>query len=177
MCEWQWTMRGCSSVWIRNCYELLLILVRETSVFKLNHSAEEYGVSPGCVMVTLARSQLSSQRRKRGILDRKICFLGRRPWLFQRSIKMIFPGGLNAAVIYRSLMLLNHWKISRGRHKLSASRESIITPTGALYVHTENLKVVLYKYYIPESVIVRMFTLRKWLLTEAKPRSIIIFEG
>ena len=36
---------------------------------------------------------------------------------------------------------------------------------------------ILYKYYIPERVIVRMFTLRKWLSTEAKPRSIIIFEG
>ena len=37
--------------------------------------------------------------------------------------------------------------------------------------------MLLYKYYIPERVIVRMFTLRKWLSTEAKPRWIIIFEG
>ena len=37
--------------------------------------------------------------------------------------------------------------------------------------------VIVYKYYIPERVIVRMFTLRKWLSTEAKPRSMIIFEG
>ena len=37
--------------------------------------------------------------------------------------------------------------------------------------------LLIYKYYIPERVIIRMFTLRKWLSTEAKPRSIIIFEG
>ena len=40
-----------------------------------------------------------------------------------------------------------------------------------------DLRAKVYKYYIPERVLVRMFTLRKWLSTEAKPRSIIIFEG
>ena len=38
-------------------------------------------------------------------------------------------------------------------------------------------EIVLYKYYINERVIVRMFTLTKWLSTEAKPRLVIIFEG
>ena len=37
--------------------------------------------------------------------------------------------------------------------------------------------LIIYKYYIPERVIVSMFTLRKWLSTETKPRLIIIFEG
>ena len=37
--------------------------------------------------------------------------------------------------------------------------------------------IIIYKYYIPERVIVRMFTLRKLLSSEAKPRLRIIFEG
>ena len=43
-------------------------------------------------------------------------------------------------------------------------------------VHT-HVHVLVYKYYIPGRLTVRMFTLRKWLSPEVKPRSIIIFEG
>ena len=47
-----------------------------------------------------------------------------------------------------------------------------------LLSHCETMHVHCVSVYcIAEMVIVRIFTMRKWFLTEAKPRLIIILEG
>ena len=65
----------------------------------------------------------------------------------------------------------NVWGVGRHGGTRSDTVEHSVWSGSTMLVHV--YRNFYWEYYIPERVIVRMFTLRKWL----SPRSIIIFEG